>query len=1292
MLSLFEIKKLLTPDKTSEPVDDFRIIQSWAEYEEDSDKSPAHRNLKYLCYELEVMNPYTGERKHFYKAIKFARVIRLPANAKQSTVFMDMQQQILAGVYECDYDFITVIANIIKPTPIGLLYLYGVQGVDVDLDLAKEKAHHDFLGLISMLQGTFRVLEMKCIEAQETEWLREKMYNMDYMTVVRGIPKANKAGEDAGNKGIGNRNVNPDSEGTLEEIISGLASYEYVMEILSTPVYMDTLRGWQRKSQEEMSLWYGQLQGQKSLSLSLSIPMMYMANASQSSGWSKGHSDANTVSYSEGESFSRSQGQSLGQSLSQSYGTTIGHTKGASLSNSISNGLTSSESVSYGRGHNVGIGQSHTVGTSENIGTSHSLNANHSVSTNHGLSQGTTLGQSQGFSKGASYNVTSGQTEGLSHNVGRNESFGSSQSQSASRNFNATVGHNTSKSTSINSNHTSGYNEGGSYTHGSGSSDGNSANFSLSIKPEGIGFSGGGGVNHSTNRSNSWTDSTGFSRSDSVGASRSVSEGMSTSQSQGIGFTQSAGKTHSIGSSESYGTSSSRSLSEGFGVNQSQNSSLSLSNNIGASYGQGVSDGLGESFGVTRSRGINESFGASYNEGFSENFSQSRGLSRSQTLGQTVGQSVSESASQSATSGFSQNIGRTEGVSSGNTYSTSNGTSQGISTGTTGASTIGTSSSMGLGPSIGYNKSYQWMNQGVKDLLELMEYQNNRIKKALRGEGAFYTYVYIGCPSADALSAAQAAAKSTWQNEYAMVNPLQVLDISETEQKHLLYHFAAFSADVTREDVYGVEEYKYCTVLLPEEYVAYTHLPRVSEGGVFSIIQDIPKFSVPSMLSGEIYMGTVLNPERFDFRKGYRTPYDYRIDESCLMHGYITGASRSGKTVAAMRFIAELSNIRRSKTGKRLRIVAMDPKQDWRTLARFVDPDRFRFYSLGNKNFHSIKINPWKIPSGVWPQIWIDGVIDIYCRAYGLLERGKQMIADVVYELYEENGVMDACELENWKEEVSKRSAAVNFASIYKKMEDKRDEMASQGRSGNDTKDAYARLLERLSCFSRSYSIEHSLYGTSEGMGIDELIGGDDVTVLESKGLENTFKNFIFGVITSGFYKFAIAHDGGYLADDQYETVLVIEEANEILTGNDAASSGGGNNISLPGQSEFEQMLDQAAGYGLFIFAITQKIADMPSSIIANSGIVFAGKLKRPDDINVVVRAVGREERMDDRDLVKWFPRAPIGYFVCQTSRSFDFKDAEPILVQIARLNINPPSNIELDEILLQKEIRKRVA
>ena len=60
----------------------------------------------------------------------------------------------------------------------------------------------------------------------------------DSLTMVRGIPKASKSGENMGNRGIGNQNINPDAQGTLEEIVAGMADYEYVMEILSTPVYI----------------------------------------------------------------------------------------------------------------------------------------------------------------------------------------------------------------------------------------------------------------------------------------------------------------------------------------------------------------------------------------------------------------------------------------------------------------------------------------------------------------------------------------------------------------------------------------------------------------------------------------------------------------------------------------------------------------------------------------------------------------------------------------------------------------------------------------------------------------------------------------------------------------------------------------------------------------------------------------------------------------------------------------------------------------------------------------------
>ena len=75
------------------------------------------------------MNPMTGERTHCYKAIKLARVVRLPADAKQSTALMDMKEQILTAVNQQNINLITFIANVIKPVAVFLLYLYGVQGV-----------------------------------------------------------------------------------------------------------------------------------------------------------------------------------------------------------------------------------------------------------------------------------------------------------------------------------------------------------------------------------------------------------------------------------------------------------------------------------------------------------------------------------------------------------------------------------------------------------------------------------------------------------------------------------------------------------------------------------------------------------------------------------------------------------------------------------------------------------------------------------------------------------------------------------------------------------------------------------------------------------------------------------------------------------------------------------------------------------------------------------------------------------------------------------------------------------
>ena len=80
------------------------------------------------------------------------------------------------------------------------------------------------------------------------------MYTMDQMTVIRGIPKAKPGGVDVGDKGMGGKNVNADSQDTTEEYIAGMSDREYVLQIISSPVKVEHLERWLAQTAKENRL------------------------------------------------------------------------------------------------------------------------------------------------------------------------------------------------------------------------------------------------------------------------------------------------------------------------------------------------------------------------------------------------------------------------------------------------------------------------------------------------------------------------------------------------------------------------------------------------------------------------------------------------------------------------------------------------------------------------------------------------------------------------------------------------------------------------------------------------------------------------------------------------------------------------------------------------------------------------------------------------------------------------------------------------------------------------------
>ncbi len=236
--------------------------------------------------------------------------------------------------------------------------------------------------------------------------------------------------------------------------------------------------------------------------------------------------------------------------------------------------------------------------------------------------------------------------------------------------------------------------------------------------------------------------------------------------------------------------------------------------------------------------------------------------------------------------------------------------------------------------------------------------------------------------------------------------------------------------------------------------------------------------------------------------------------------------------------------------------------------------------------------------------------------------------------------------------------------------------------TARDQAEAIQRVLDRMENFMEKDSSIYTVFcNRHDGMGIDDLLGADDVIVLESYGMDTKTSGFIFGLITSGVYQYAVSNGGFVKPDNQYETVLVIEEANQVLITEDQDMLGGAN--------PFEIILDQSAGYGLFIWTLTQKIADMPRSVLANSAIKMIGRQDDKDDIERSIVQIGKDGLIADRVFKNWLPDQPTGWFIIKSSRNRDFVKNAPCHVLVEYLDIEPPTDDELSHILAMGDIER---
>ena len=963
------------------------------------------------------------------------------------------------------------------------------------------------------------------------------------------------------------------------------------------------------------------------------------ANLKEATYWSGQHTGQKSMSFGlsmpmvYAANFSNSQGwgDSEGKSYGQNWGTS--QTTGTSVSDGIStsHGLSTSHSLSNSLSQSLGRSVGNTAGESLGYNNSVSSGVNSSYGTNSSMSHGTGTSENVGFSsnQGTSYSQSSGTSQGssTSHSAGTGQSWGTS--------------HGTN--TGVNSGSNLGWSDGVTYGKSAGISGG--AAFGPEVLKGNIGLNVGAtaGTNHGT--------SGGFSNGTSAGENWGSSRGGSQSWSNGFGTSQ------GISNSISSGTSSS--------TGQSYGLSKSLSDSI--------SSGISQSNGASFSQGSGNSYGQSNSSNFGLSSSASQGISESYGTGESWGTGTSHSVGQTLSNGT------TQGSSAGTSTSKSTSNSAGA----------GGSASLGMGPSLSFARTFAWEDMEVAHILDLLKFSCNRLITASNNEGMWFTDIYIATESEEAAAAATGLAMSAWHGSEILTSPLQVYKPSKNEKDYLMKHMSVFSPSVIKEGIPGeFESYKYSTLLLSSEIAAFSHPPRANIGGIQAAVDDPPVLTIPAnRQNGEIFIGYVADAEKYNKHSGYQSRFKYSLSGDELHHAYICGASRSGKTVAARRMVAEAyAHVRRGEKKKRLRFLIMDPKQDWRSLAKIIPSDHFRFYSLSDPEFHPVHLNLMKIPKGVYTERYADKLREIFIRSYGLGQRGFQILGQAINEVYKKAGCYDNDVKYNKYDATNKiypateRSKNCTLVDVCKVL----SERANDPAGSRDQKEAIQRIVDRMESFANEGSAIYEIFcqGGDVGLGIDDLLGADDVVVLESYGMDTMTSAFVFGLLTSSIYQYAVSNGGFVEPEDQYETVLVIEEANQVLIGNDDTDN-------LGGANPFEVILDQSAGYGLFIWTLTQKIADMPESVLANSAIKVIGRQDREDDIKSSIVQIGKDGLIADRVFKNWFPDQPIGWFIIKSSRSRDFTQNAPVHVLVEYLNVPSLKNDELDNILKYGEVTR---
>lgn len=602
-----DLRGLLVPRLSAAPLssgeidyDDLIIQRAYRSF--DPSKSG---EVKYMMYELSQKNPGEDHYTHFWKAVRIARVTRVPRYLRRSTssgpnMVFEQQRDILAALREQQVLFLNIIA---KSAQTPMIFAYGVQGVGDTIEEAQRQADEGWAVLTFQLAGQFQQLEYQQLSVFEAETLVRHQAEWNHIAMARGRPVPAGGNFGMANLLDGNRTEVESTLNQLESFLRGMSDQEFMLSLVTVPIGPAQMMSAWRNISTRLSQIRSEQQGTRSLSVGMALPLSMGQSLGDTSG--SGHAVGASVGVGSttGISHALASGQSLAVTNGVTHGVSTGHsasisdanthgvsvgtsdgvgqstTHNVGVSNTQGNSLTDTKSMSSSASESVGSSLSATAGKSSGLSSSGTASTGQSLSegANWGSSFGTTLSQQSGSSvHGGLPGVAGG---GTTNSSGQGQSAG----QSAGNSLGTSLSGSVSKTNGISLGESSSLSQGANWGQSLGVSNGQSLASSSSVSSSASeGLANGLSVNHGISQGSSAAVSTGASQ----GVSDSTSAAASNSQSQGQSVTDSSGSSQATSANQGYADTSSSSFSRSV----QQTAALGVVPSVGMSFSRNVYD------------------------------------------------------------------------------------------------------------------------------------------------------------------------------------------------------------------------------------------------------------------------------------------------------------------------------------------------------------------------------------------------------------------------------------------------------------------------------------------------------------------------------------------------------------------------------------------------------------------------------------------------------------------------------------------------------------------------------